>query len=125
MSATSSAMRTRASSRSTELGHRRQDHRHVEPLVDAGVELDVHREGVLHAERVTERAGDEQAAARDREHHVRQVAIGVYGLGELARAVAELVPGHDLFHAYTCNQVSTWLRPFPEGRNLTEVRLQG
>ena len=39
------------------------------------------------------RAGHEQAAARDREHHVGLVAARVHHLGERARAVAELLPG--------------------------------
>src|SRR5262249_4463549 len=79
-----------------EVGHGRQQHRHLEPLVDAGVELDADREGVLDAERVGERAGHEQPAARDREHHVGPVAVGVDLLRELARAVAEVLPAHDL-----------------------------
>ena len=98
VSATSSAIRTRASSRSTSSGIGRQDHRHLEALVDPGVELDIHRERVLDVERVAERAGDEQAAAGDREHHVGGVAVGVDRLGELARAAAELLPGHHLSH---------------------------
>ena len=61
-----------------------------------GVELDVHRERVLHAERVAERAGDEQPAARDSEHEVRREAVVVDRRRELARAVAQLVPRHDL-----------------------------
>jgi hypothetical protein len=42
-----------------EVRHWRQDHGHLEALVDAGVELHVHREGVLDVERVAERARDE------------------------------------------------------------------
>ena len=61
----------------------RKDHRHLlEPLVDAGVELDVERERVLYAERVGDRAADEQAAARDAEHDVGVPAVGCYLLGE-------------------------------------------
>src|SRR5262249_46641845 len=74
----------------------RQQHRQLEPLVDAGVELDVHREGVLDAERVGERAGDEQPAARDPEHDVGHVAVAVALLGEIAGADAEVVPAHHL-----------------------------
>src|SRR5207253_9161657 len=77
-----------------EVGDRRQDHRHVEPLVDAGVELDVHRERVLDAERVADPARDEQAAAGDAEDDVRPVAVGGDRLRELARATPEVVPRH-------------------------------
>jgi len=79
-----------------QVGHRRQDHRHLKPRVDAGVELDVHREGVLHAERVAEGARDEHPAAGDREHHVGAVAVVVDRARQLARADAEVVPAHDL-----------------------------
>ena len=58
-----------------EVGHRRQDHRDGQALVDPGVELDVHRERVLHVERVGERAGDEQAAARDAEDQIGLEAV--------------------------------------------------
>src|SRR3984893_2707747 len=82
-----------------ELRDRRQYHRHLESLVDAGVELDVHRERVLHVECVAERARDEQASPRDPEHHVGDVPVGVDRFGELARAGSELLPGHHLSHS--------------------------
>src|SRR5262249_56024286 len=69
---------------------------HRQPLVDAGVELDVHRERVLDAQRVRDRAGDEQPAAGDREHDVGPVAVVVYRLRELAGAGPELRPAHHL-----------------------------
>ena len=59
-----------------EVGGRRQDPRHLEALVDAGVELDVHRVDVLHGQGVAERAADEQSAAGDRQDHVRLVVVG-------------------------------------------------
>ena len=79
-----------------EVGDGRQQHRQLEPLVDAGVELDADRGGVLDPERVRERAGDEQPAARDPEHEVGDPAVGVHRLGELAAADAEVVPAHHL-----------------------------
>ena len=100
VSATSSAISTRASLEVDELGHGRQDHRQVQALVDAGVELDVHRAGVLHPERVAERAGDEQAAAGDGEDHVGPLAVGVHGLGERPRRWADLGPLEDLAIAH-------------------------
>src|SRR5262249_41590595 len=71
-------------------------HRQVEPLVDAGVELDVHRERVLDAERVSEYARDEQAAARDSEHEVGGEAVGLNRRGELTGAEPELLPRHQV-----------------------------
>src|SRR5438132_2797831 len=79
-----------------EVGDGRQDHRDVEPLVDAGVELDVHRVRVLHVEGVGQRARDEQAAAGDAEHEVGAPAVRMDRLREVARARPELVPGHRL-----------------------------
>src|SRR5262249_10859026 len=79
-----------------EVRDRRQEHRHLEALVDARVELDVHREGVLDAERVADRAADEQAAARDCEHDVGPVAVRVGELGRLAGAGTEVFPAHQL-----------------------------
>src|SRR6267142_1096574 len=79
-----------------EVGNRRQDHREVEALVDAGVELDVHRERVLDAERVAERTRDEQAAARDPQDDVGAPAVVGDGLCEVAGARAEVVPRHQL-----------------------------
>ncbi len=58
-----------------EVRSRRQDPRHLEPLVDARVVLDVHRVDVLDGERVPEAGAHEQAAAGDREDHVRVVAV--------------------------------------------------
>jgi hypothetical protein len=49
----------------------RQHDRHVERGADPVVELDVHHVQVLHRERVAEGAGQEQAAARDRQDQVR------------------------------------------------------
>jgi hypothetical protein len=84
-----------------EVGDGRQDHRHLESRVDPGVELDVHRERVLHAEGVADRGRNEQPAARDREHDVGPVAVVVDGLREVARAEAEVVPGHQLAQSST------------------------
>src|SRR5581483_3914488 len=83
-----------------ELGNGRQDHRHVEPLVDTRVELHVHRERVLDAQRVADRAGDEQPAACDAEDQVGLVAVGGHRLRERTRADAELVPRHHLALAH-------------------------
>src|SRR4051812_12841001 len=74
----------------------REDHRDLEPLVDACVELDVHRVRVLDVERVGEGAGEEEAAAGDPEHQIRDPAVVADRLGEPARAGAELLPGHRL-----------------------------
>src|SRR5207248_8893488 len=56
----------------------------------------VHRERVLHGERIAQRAADEQPAAGDREDQVGPVTVVGYRLRELARTVAELLPRHDL-----------------------------
>src|SRR5207244_4540375 len=61
-----------------------------------GVELDAHRERVLEAERVGERAGDEHPAPRDRENHVGAVAVAMDQLCEPTGPGAELLPGHHL-----------------------------
>ena len=118
-----------------EVRDRRQDHRHLEALVDARVELDVHRERVLDAERVGERPGDEQAAARDREHHVGPVAVVHDPLCELARADAQVLPRHDLARAVDRSTIDEqWVRrgrlaiayrrrPLRDGRGLSCVRM--
>jgi hypothetical protein len=68
-----------------EVGGRRQDPRHLEAFVDSGVELDVHRVGVLHRHRIAERTADEQATAGDRQDHVGlEIVVGDH-LGQLAR----------------------------------------
>src|SRR5581483_3935564 len=79
-----------------EVRNRRQDHRHLEPLVDARVELDVHRPGVLDVERVAERSADEQPAARDREDQVRLVTVCGDPCRQLPRRQAELRPAEPL-----------------------------
>jgi hypothetical protein len=43
---------------------RQEGDRHVEPLVDTGVVLDVDHATVLHAQRIRHRAGDQEATAR-------------------------------------------------------------
>ena len=58
----------------------RQLDRNVEPFVDAGVELDVHRRDVLVPERVRERAADHEAAPGDRHQPVGLVAALVHRL---------------------------------------------
>src|SRR3954447_2832125 len=85
-----------------QVGDGRQDHRHVETLVDPGIELDVHRERVLDAEGVADRAGNQQPAARDAEHDVGRPAVVGDRLRELARPGAEFVPSHLL----PCHRVS-------------------
>ena len=59
VSATSSVIRTRCAEKSTRWAPA-AGHRHFEPLVDARIELDVHRERVLDPERVGERTRDEE-----------------------------------------------------------------
>ena len=79
-----------------EVGRRRQDPRHLEALVDAGVELDVHRVDVLHRQGVAERAADQQPAAGDGQDHVRLVAVVGDHLGQAAGRLPEQLPRQDL-----------------------------
>ena len=71
-----------------------------QPLVDAGVELDVRDVQVLHVQRVAQRAGHEQAAARDGQDDVGPVAV----VGDHARRApgrrAEQLPGQRLALAH-------------------------
>ena len=71
VSATSSAIEHAHAADVDQVERRRQHDRNVEALVDARVELDVHREAVLHRERVRERAGNGEAAPRDRRARCR------------------------------------------------------
>ena len=75
-----------------EIRNGRKDHRHVEPLVDAGVELDVHRPRVLDVERVSERSSHEEPASRDGEDQVWLVAVIRDLACEHPRGVSELRP---------------------------------
>jgi hypothetical protein len=76
--------------------HGRQQHGLREPLVDAGVELDVQAAAALRAERVGERPGEQQPAAGDRDDEVGPVAaLGDPG-GQLAGRLAEAVPAEHL-----------------------------
>ena len=66
------------------------------PLVDAGVELDVERRHVLHSEGVREGSGERQASAREREHGIRRVTVGLDVPSELADRLPQVFPGHSL-----------------------------
>ena len=76
--------------------NRREQERLLQPLVDTGVELDVQRRHVLHAEGIGERTGERQPAACEREHRVGAEAVRVDGRRQLADGSAEVVPGHVL-----------------------------
>ena len=71
-----------------EVGRGRQDPGNVETLLDTRVVLDVHRVDVLDPERVAERRADEQATPRDREDHLRVVAVVRDSPGELEGRLA-------------------------------------
>ena len=75
---------------------RREDDGLVQAGVHAGVELGVQRAAALHVERVGDRPGAQQAAARDRDDPLGLAAAAVHGSGQLARPFAEVVPGQDL-----------------------------
>src|SRR5439155_114322 len=75
-----------------EVRHGWEQERLVETLIDSGVELDVQRRHVLHAERVCERAGERQPSAREREHRVRPKRAGL----NLTREVAGAWPSEDV-----------------------------
>ena len=122
MSATSSAISTRVSLEVDELGHRRQDHRHVEPLVDAGVELDVHRERVLHAERVAERAATSRPPRAM--PSTRSGAKPSSRTAARARARrAEVVPRHDLVRRVAHAQAGDVVGPHRHTREVEAGRV--
>lgn len=72
-----------------QLERRREHHRHVEALLDPGVELDVDGAAVLHAEGVGERTGDGQSASSHGDDDVGPPLVGGDGLDNLPVALAE------------------------------------
>ena len=68
--------------------HRREQHRLGQALVDARVELHVDRAARLGAERVRDRAGEQQSAAGDRDHHVGGEPRAQHVAGERSRAAS-------------------------------------
>jgi len=67
----------------------RQHHRKVQPLVNAGVELDAHHEDVLDVERIGHRRGGKQATASDAENDPRPVIAVRDHPGELLAGIPE------------------------------------
>src|SRR5690242_18824433 len=76
--------------------HRREHDRHVERGTDAVVELDVHHVQVLDRESIAEGAGQEQAAAGDRQDQVGLEAVRSDDLRQLAGRIAEHLPAEIL-----------------------------
>ena len=74
----------------------RQHLRGIQDRADSGVELDVDRSAVLHAERVRDGAGGQQAATGDRDDHLGDESVPQDRPGELSRSLAELVPREPL-----------------------------
>ena len=95
-SETSSTSSTRLPASAVAVERRRQHDRLVEPLLDAGVELDVQAAEHLHVEGVAERAREGEPAARDRDDRVGPEAVIRDRLRQLARRRAEQLVGQDL-----------------------------
>lgn len=90
---------------------RRQQHREVQALVKAGVELHVHGEDVLHAQCIGDCSGRQKPAASDCKDDIGLVAAVRDQLGERTSRVAEQLPAHDLAVAGVSHDVPRCVAP--------------